>query len=122
MENTTSTQAPRLPHESLHAYQVARELLAFVAERRGRFRGLPGEISGHLARASASILLNIAEASGRVSIRDRKMRFGIARGETCEVAAALDAASLFGALGPEEHELARGLLVRLVQMLGKLSA
>ena len=122
MEDRPSAQErPRLPHEGLHAYQVAKELLAFVAERRGCLRGLPGEISSHLERSAVSALLNIAEAAGRTSPRDRKMRFAIARGEACELAAALEAARIFGALGEGEYERARGLIVRLVQMLRRLS-
>lgn len=112
----------RLPHETLHAYQAAREVVAFVAARRARLRGLPGELADHAQRAAVSAMLNTAEAAGRLATRDRKARFAVARGEACEVAAALDAAHLFGAIDSDELARVRGLLVRLVQMLGKLAA
>jgi four helix bundle protein len=112
----------RLPHESLDAYRVAREVVAFVAQRRARLRGLPGDLASHLERACLSALLNVAEAAGRSAIKDRKARFAIARGEACEVAAALEAACLFGALGTDELAQAHGLLVRLTQMLARLAA
>ena len=122
MENKPFTQPiGRLPHETLHAYHYARELLAFVARHRAALRGLPGGLTEHLEKSSVSALLNIAEAGGRISGRDRKSRFAIARGEISEAAAALDAACLLGALGRDDHEGIRGLLVRLSKMLYKLS-
>ena len=111
----------QLPHESLHAYHFARDLVAFVARHKAIFRGLPGDLGEHLAKSAVSALLNIAEAAGRISDRDRKSRFAIARGEICEAAAALDAARLLGALGEEEYAGIRGLLVRLSKMLGSLA-
>lgn len=120
-DNKFTQQTSRLPHESLHAYQVAREVLAFVAKHRSRFRGLPGEIANHLERSAVSALLNIAEAAGRTASKDRKSRFAIARGEACETAAALEAAHLFGALETEEITNLRNLLGRLTKMLSRLA-
>lgn len=116
------TRRPRLPHESLDAWQVAREVVAFVAEHRSRFRGLPGELSSHIERSSVSVAMNIAEAAGRLSPKDRKSRFAIARGEACEVAAALEIAAVFGALEADPFARARSLLIRLTQMLSRLAA
>lgn len=39
-----------------------------------------------------SVCLNIAEASGRPGSADQRRVYGIARGEACEVAAAIDVA------------------------------
>lgn len=111
----------RLPHESLHAWQVARELVAFVAERRSRLRGLPGELAGHIDRSAVSAAMNIAEAAGRISPKDRKSRFAIARGEASELAAAFDLAALLGAIEAGELERVRGLALRLTQMLSRLA-
>ena len=81
-----------LPHERLYAYTLAREVLAFVVSRKGSFQGLPGDLADQLMRSAVSSILNIAEAAGRRSPKDRKSRFAIARGEMCEVAAASRAA------------------------------
>ena len=122
MERTPiGSEGSRLPHERLDVYQVAREILAFVAERRNRFRGLPGELAGHLEKSSVSTLLNIAEAAGRTGIRDRRARFAIARGEACEVAAALEAAALLGAIDDEEWKAAREMILRVTRMLDRLT-
>jgi four helix bundle protein len=107
--------------ESLHAYHVAREVVAFVAQYRHKLHGLPGEAGPQLERACVRALLNTAEAAGRQGVRDRARVFAIARGEACAAAAALDVAQLFGALTAIEAAPARALLVRLGQMLTRLA-
>jgi len=111
----------RFPHERLDAYQVARQLLGLVAQHRHALRGLPGEAGPQLERAVVRVVLNIAEAAGRGSPRDRARVFGIARGEACEAAAALEVATLLGALSTQQSAQARGLLVRIGQMLTRLA-
>jgi four helix bundle protein len=121
---STSPAAPgagRFPHEALDCYHVAREIVAFVAQHRRQLHGLPGEAGPQLERACVRALLNTAEAAGRQGVRDRARVFAIARGETCEAAAALDIAVLFGALTAAEVAPARTLLVRLGQMLTRLA-
>ena len=113
--------ASRFPHEALDCYQVARDVVAFVAQHRCQLHGLPGEAGPQLERACVRALLNTAEAAGRQGPRDRARVFAIARGETCEAAAALDVAVLFGALTASEAAPARALLVRLGQMLTRLA-
>jgi four helix bundle protein len=113
--------AGRFPHEALDCYQVAREVVAFVAQHRRQLHGLPGEAGPQLERACVRALLNTAEAAGRQGVRDRARVFAIARGEACEAAAALDVAVLFGALTVTEAAPARALLVRLGQMLTRLA-
>jgi len=110
----------RFPHERLDAYTVARELVAFAAAHRRQLRGLPGESGPQLERALVRALLNVAEAAGRQGVADRARVFAIARGETCEAAAALEVAVLYGALTPQQAAPARALLVRLGQMLTRL--
>ncbi len=77
------------PHERLIAYQVACELLDLVRELRITDSGLPDQGM----RAAQSACLNIAEAAGRFGGPDKARVFAIARGEACEVAAAIDIAT-----------------------------
>ncbi len=77
-----------LPHERLIAYQVARELLVLVQQARIRDAGLRDQA----LRAAKSACLNIAEAAGRQAPADKARVYAIARGESCEAAAALDIA------------------------------
>src|SRR3954453_11874941 len=81
-----------LPHESLRAYQGARELLMLV---RGADISNP-RLRDQALNAASSACLNIAEATGRSGAADQKRVYAIARGEVCEVAAAFDVASTAG--------------------------
>ncbi|MDB5255571.1 MAG: ribosomal protein [Chitinophagaceae bacterium] len=51
---------------------------------------IPPYFKNQLGRASLSIVLNIAEGSAKVTNRDRKSFFVIARGSTFECAAIVD--------------------------------
>jgi len=116
-----ATTDARFPHESLDCYQLSREVVAFLAAHRDRLRGLPGEAGPQLERAAVRTMLNIAEASGRQAPRDRARVFAIARGEDCEAAAALEVATLYGAFTTGEAAWVRSRLVRVGQMLSRLS-
>src|SRR5260370_42115812 len=80
---------PLFPHERLIAYQVACELLDLVRE----LRISDAKLRDQGMRAAQSARLNIAEAAGRFSGPDKARVFAIARGEACEVAAAIDIAA-----------------------------
>jgi four helix bundle protein len=109
------------PHERLDAWHVARTIVAFVVRHREKLHGLPGEVGPQLERAAVRAALNLAEATGRVGVRDQLRVFAIARGETCEAAAATDIAALYGALTAAESAELRALLCRLGQMLTRLA-
>src|SRR5438270_13543808 len=76
------------PHEKLHAYQEARNLLICVHDA----KIADGKLRDQAMRAARSICLNIAEGAGRSSVPDKARVYAIARGETCEVVAALEIA------------------------------
>src|SRR5260370_23443728 len=76
-------------HERLIAYQVACELLDLVRE----LRISDAKLRDQAMRAAQSACLNIAEAAGRFGGPDKARVFAIARGEACEVAAAIDIAA-----------------------------
>ena len=117
----TAPADSRFPHERLDCYRLSHEVVAFLAAHRDRLRGLPGEAGPQLERAAVRTLLNIAEAAGRQAPRDRARVFAIARGEACEAAAALEVATLYGALTAAQATWARSRLVRVGQMLSRLS-
>src|SRR5207248_10729516 len=86
------TNFSNLPHERLHAYQEARSLLMCVHQA----KVTAGKLRDQAMRAARSICLNIAEGAGRSSVPDKARVHAIARGETCEVVAALEIALLTG--------------------------
>ena len=101
--------------QSLDVYKRASEFLpiAYAFSKQ-----LDGEMSSQLRRAALSIILNIAEGTGRIGKDERKF-FVIARGSAFECAAILDAMVSLGITSPQ---ISRGheLLVRVVAMLTKL--
>jgi four helix bundle protein len=112
--------AAYLDCERLDCYRVAVEfqiLAAGLCRRRG-----VGSLRDQLDRASVSIVLNIAEGAGRTSGPDKANFYSIARGSATECAAALDLMLARGFVTVAEHRKGRGLIIRVVQMLTRLSA
>ena len=108
-----------LEHERLDVYRVALDLdsrIRSALPRRGE-RILRDQIE----RASLGIVLNIAEGAGRRSAPDKRRFYEMARGSATEVAAALDVVRARDSLTPEHHANLRALIIRIVQMLTKLS-
>lgn len=107
---------PVLATDRLDAYRVALEFAALAA----RVRVTPASLRDQIERASASIVLNLAEGVGRCSGPDQAHFFAIARGSALECAAVLDLLYARGILAAPLHLEARCLLVRVVQMLSRL--
>jgi four helix bundle protein len=111
--------APVLDAEKLVAYRLALELQVLVGTL------IPPQhrvLADQLERASLSVVLNIAEAAGRRSRKDKRRFIAIARGSATETAAAIDVLRL-RRLGPEAGCAgARHLALRVVQVLTKLDA
>jgi four helix bundle protein len=107
------TYLTTLPHEELIAYRVAREMVVAVREARiGDCR-----LRDQATRAATSVCLNIAEAVGRLGVADQRRVFGIARGEACETAAALDVAGAAGHCTAEAARRAHDLAGRVYALL-----
>lgn len=82
-------------HEKLHCYQKA---LALTQEVTFTVRCWPQGyryFADQIKRASASIVLNIAEGNARRGVKDRKHFFHIARASAAEVSACLDLGRAF---------------------------
>jgi four helix bundle protein len=109
---------PHFEFERFDVYRVALEFQSLVPRLVGR-RGLAA-LRDQLCRASASILLNTAEGCGRTSRGEKASFYAIARGSAMECAAALDILLTRGVISFALHRQARGLLIRVTQMLTKL--
>lgn len=103
--------------DRLDAYRVAVQFSAIAS----RLRVTPASLRDQLDRASASIVLNLAEGCGRCSAADRAHFFAIARGSALECAAVFDLLRARAALSDEVHRQGRGLIVRVVQMTTRLT-
>ena len=78
------------------------------------------ELLDQLKRASISIPLNIAEASGGTGSLDNARHFAIARGSALESGATMDACNALGLLDEKSYLDAKRLIVSIVSMLSRL--
>ena len=106
-----------LDAERLDVYQVALSFNAAATLLAGRGDSI---LRDQLRRASLSCVLNIAEGAGRRAQGQKRQFYSIARGSAMECAAIVDVLRVRGLASAEEARKARGMLVRIVQMLTKL--
>jgi four helix bundle protein len=108
---------PQLDASKLHCYQVALELHTHCSTLVAQLNRI---VRDQLERASLSVVLNIAEAGGRRSRRDKARYYAYARGSATEVAALLDVLDRRRLASPAATRTARRLAIRCVQMLTKI--
>ena len=116
-----SADAPFLLYERLDCYRLAIEFQSLAARVLSN-RSVGSNLRDQLDRASTSIVLNIAEGAGRATPRDKAQFFTIARGSAMECASIFDVLSARMRVSAHEQRLARGSLIRIVQMLTRLIA
>lgn len=105
-----------LDAEKLTVYHVALELQCMANTL---VPSVNRVLRDQFERASLSVILNLAEGCGRVSRRQRRYHFGVARGSATECAALTDL-RLRRLTPASECFRARSLAVRCVQMLTRL--
>ena len=112
-------------HERLDVYQAS---LDFLVLADGIIEGLPrsrGHLADQLSRASTSIVLNIAEGSGKFSGPDKRRYYLSAVGSSTECAAILDVRLRvmlrLRLVGADVHESGKAALDRITAMLVKLA-
>jgi len=103
-------------HEKLDVYREAIAFCGWVGELLGTTNARAA-VKDQLDRASTSIPLNIAEANGKFSVRDRARFLEIARGSALECAACLDVMVVRGLAAEENLAAQKERLCRIVQML-----
>jgi four helix bundle protein len=109
-----------LDHERLDVYRRSIEFLAVATRIWSRVGRGQADLRDQFQRASTSICLNIAEASGKSSAADRARFHAIARGSALECGAIVDVLSILGPASDEDVRQAKVLLTRIVAMLTKM--
>ncbi len=107
-------------YERLDVYQCALRYVALAFELIEELPRGHSTVADQMRRATLSIPLNIAEAAGKTSHKDRCRYHSIARGSAMECGAIIDIIRLLG-LAPDKTEKARELLIRIVSMLSKMT-
>ena len=108
---------PYFDHEKLEVYRVAR---SFNREVRALLEQMPrghADSTDNLRRAAMSITRNVAEGSGKWTIRDKVNFYHIARASATECAACLDELVDFELVPPELVRTPKQVLARLVALL-----
>ena len=120
LPNTNPNQP--FAHERLDAYRVAIEFLELAHTLTTRLPRTKGQLGDQLARAAEGIVLRVAEGAGaEFRSADQKRYFRSARGSALECAAALDICRIKSVGSPDQLQRGRALLLRIVQMLTRLS-
>ena len=115
-----ASEPTALRHERPDVYRTALEFFDLaddVLERLPRGRGT---LSVQLARASLSIVNNIAEGAGKFSKGDKSRYDQVALGSSTECAAMLDVCLRRRLVDEATHRQGKHLLSRIVAMLTKL--
>jgi four helix bundle protein len=107
---------PELDHEDLRVYQAA---IGFVAWLEEEVSGITSKASAcdHLARASAGVPVNIAQASGKRSMNERRQFIDTAYGSSLECAACLDVLCILAGLRTATVDDGKQRISALVCML-----
>jgi four helix bundle protein len=108
-------------HEKLDVYRVSLEFVAWVYARVRKMTGVLRFSRDELIRASQSVPRNIAEGNDKRSQADRNRFLEIARGSALECAAVLDELYIMKAMDQAEINEGKGLLLRIVSMLTKMT-
>ena len=106
--------------QNFRTYDLALELHRQV-QKECAVRGVKGELLDQVKRASMSVVLNVSEGSGKLTVKDRRKFYSIALGSLREVQACCDLMDLLAT--DSIHQLANkvgGSLFRLIQNPGRL--
>jgi four helix bundle protein len=104
-------------HEKLNVY---RESLDFAALANEVVENMPkgkAHIADQLARASTSIVLNIAEGTGKFSDADKRRYYLSASGSASECAAIFDILLRFKIVDEDKNKEAKIILDHIISML-----
>src|SRR4051794_17803034 len=98
--------------QKLDVYQRSIDFLALTADISSDVPRGHSDLVLQLRRAATSVLLNIAEATGRTGDADVARTYAIARGSAMECAAALDALAVLKIVDAERRQRGMELLER----------
>lgn len=111
----------QLDHERMDVYQVALDFVALADRLTESMPKGRSHLSDQLARASTSIVLNLAEGAGKQHRADKRRYYVAARGSATESAALLDVMHRLGLIAHSDQEAGKTALIRIVSMLTKLA-
>ena len=108
---------------SLEKFAVYRKSIKFLAIAYSVVECIPrghATLCDQLKRSSLSICLNIAEASGKVTVNEKRQHFTIARASALESLAAVDVCRVIKIIDEGSFLAAKPLLEEIIAMLSIL--
>jgi four helix bundle protein len=120
-QHDQETRMDHFDHDKLDVYHCA---IDFVAVADDIVENLPrgrAYLADQLHRAALSIALNTAEGAGEFAAKEKARFYRIAKRSATECAAAIDVCLKRQIVEQDKYNEARGLLLRIVSMLTKLS-
>lgn len=109
-----------MDHEKLDLYRVTLEVVRRIGQIL-KCKDIDRSLRDQVVRSSTSILLNIAEGTGKRSQPYRRRFYEIARGSAMETAAALDVLLMLEYAREEQVSACKALLRRVIAMLTKIT-
>ncbi len=109
-------------HNRFIAFDVALEFAGRIRPVLDVLRRRDRSLEDQLRRATASVILNLAEGDGKSSLRDQARFFEIARGSCREARAALKLAATWGYIDDRQVTELNALGDRVCALLSKLIA
>lgn len=106
----------KFSHEKLIVYNRSLEFVEFIENLLSKFKDRLN-IYDQIDRSSTSIPLNIAEGTGKFTVKDKNRYYDIARGSAVESAACLDVLLKRNRITIEENIKGKELLFEIVSML-----
>ena len=106
----------KFSHEKLIVYNRSLEFVEYVENLLSRFKDKLN-VYDQLDRSSTSIPLNIAEDTGKFTVKDKNRYYDIARGSAVESAACLDVLFRRNRITIEESDKGKEILFEIVSML-----
>ena len=103
-------------HEKLNVYNKALDFIEFI-NKLSLFGHNRLNVLDQLDRAATSILLNIAEGTGKYTSNDKCWYYDIARGSALECAACLDVLMKRKRINAEIYKEGKRFLLEIVSML-----
>jgi four helix bundle protein len=103
--------------ENLNVYHKARELRREIFLLLSEKKKVDLIISNQLKRAAVSVVLNIAEGTGKTGKADKRNFYTIARGSTYEIVAVIDILQDDGIINMDERDGLYALLETISKML-----
>jgi len=110
----------RMNYRNLDVYQKSVRFLPLASQLADKLPSQYADLADQVRRASLSIVLNIAEGSGKTSGPDQCRFYAMARGSAMECGAIVDACLSLRLLEQASAKEAEDLLSGVVQMLSKM--